>query len=338
LQVFFVLSDGYRDYSKGPLYGKNMYIPYLIYYSFPNIAARSGSKFDFNYHLSLYYTNDFHISKLYVNEDGSYDPAVVRDYEGLVYENGVSFNPIKKLAVGFDLRLISYYGGFLDSVISGYHKAFGFPNGGREYVAENKIRIDIKNNNGVSLFLNKNAVSLGDIDLWTKYTFFEKRWISLAAMGAFKIPSGILSCLSGSGYPDIGTSLLADFRPVWLLTIYLQSGIVIPFDSFIPQAVSKPYPMYNGLIGLELNPLKVFSLNVQMNMKSSPLKSDIKHWQFTGTDYLSLPQLNLLFGVIFAYKGFKWQFYVEEDAITNAGTDITFNLSFSHKLNVNFGL
>jgi len=304
----------------------------------PGVSAKGEDKFTFKYHNSLYYVNDFQIEKYITKKDGSYDVTLVRDYESLVFETGLSFYPIKNLEFGTDFRLISYYGGFVDNIIETFHSVFKFPNGGREYSSQNNIYVNIKNNNNISLSLTTSIFSLGDIDLWTKWTFLEKRWISLALSGAFKIPTGKIYALSGSGYPDISFGVLADFRPIWILSFYLQSGLVIPFDSFLPDAPSKPYPMFNGIAGIELNPVSFFSLIVQLNFKTSAMSSDIKHWLYTDTDYLALPQTNILGGLVFAYKGFRWQFYFEEDAITNGGTDLTLNLTFSHKLSLNFGL
>ena len=305
-------------------------------HNFPSLSAQSGKKYDFNYHISLYYTNDFHLEGLHTKNNGDVDANFGRDYESLVTESGISFYVLKNIQLGIDFRLISYYGGFLDNVVQNFHYAFDLPNAGRNYVDQNQIEIDIENNNNVILSLDHATVSFGDIDTWIKYTFFEKKWISLAMLGAFKIPTGNLSQISGSGYPDFAFGVLTDFKPVWILSFYLQAGVVFPLDFFIQSIPSNPYPMFNGLAGIELNPAKIFSLIVQFNFKSSPLRSNYSHWSsfYKGADYLSLPQINLLVGFVFKYKNFRWQIYFEEDSFTNAGTDFTINLSFSHTLHL----
>ncbi|GHV51711.1 hypothetical protein AGMMS49579_07620 [Spirochaetia bacterium] len=308
-----------RDYSKGPLFGKNLYLPYLIHYNFPSLSARSGKQFDFNYHLSVYIVQDvYYVKNNAFPADGvrTYDKKnIERDYESIVGEPGVSFNPLRELQVGMDMRIIAYYNGFLDPLLEGFHGAFGFSNGGREYFLQNQLYINIPNDNGISFFLDKNAVSFGDIDLWTKWTFFEHPKVSLAFLGAFKIPSGKLSALSGSGYPDWGLGILSDIRALWWLTAYAQAGVVFPFDM-------QSYPMFNGLAGVEFHLWDFFSFNLQMNIKTPPISGSI----------YSLPQTNLLVGFTAAHKDFKWQFYLEEDPFTYQGTDITFNFLFSHTL------
>jgi hypothetical protein len=321
-----------RDYSKGPFYGKNMYVPFLIYYNFPGFRATEGTRYEFTYHFSSYYNQDFSAYRIY-NKGRYYDVNdIARDYEGLVVETGSSFFIFKNLEAGVDMRLVSYYPGFLDEFIESYHGAFGFPNGGRDAFSRNRLYVNLPNDNGISLFLSEPAVSFGDIDLWIKYTFFQRKMLALALAGALKIPSGSIDKLSGSGYPDIGVQLLVDFKPFWVLTFYVQAGFVLPFDTMIRYS-SKPDPMYNGLLGLELNPLNFFSLLVQLNVKSSPIiRGQLKNSWIKSVDQLSLPQVNTLFGFKFRYKQLTWQFYFEEDTFTNQGTDFTVNAMFSQAI------
>ncbi|GHV72754.1 hypothetical protein AGMMS49940_00560 [Spirochaetia bacterium] len=316
------LPGSQRDYAKGPLFGKNLYIPYLIHYNFPSLPARSGEQYDLRYHISTYFVQDIrYVEHNPLPPDGvrTYDKAnVERDYESTVVEAGVSFNPLQKLQVGLDMRLIAYYAGFGDPVVEGFHRTFHFPNGGREYFLHNQLYINIPTNGGLPLFLDENTVSFGDIDLWSKMTFFEIPRLSLAFLGAFKVPTGRLDTLSGTGYPDVGFGLLSDIRAWWFLSFYAQAGVVLPLDL-------KSNPMFNGLAGVEIHPWNVFSFNLQMNIKTSPI---------SGSAFYSRPQTNLLIGFTARTKNrdFNWQFYFEEDPFTNQGTDITFNLMFSHTL------
>jgi hypothetical protein len=312
------------DYSKGPLYGRTMFIPLLIHYGFPSLPAKSGTPFAFNYHVSFYYSQDVHYKGKVPARDSDGNilreynkDYIIRDDESFVGELGLSFTPLNKLQTGFDMRLVSFYEGFLDSAIEYFHGLFGFPNAGRGLFLQNQIYVNIPNNNGISLFLDKPAVAFGDIDLWGKWTFFEDKTISLAGMGAFKIPTGRLETLSGSNYPDMGLELLADMRLLWWLTCYGQAGVVFPLNG-------KSFAMFNGLACLEFNMSAFFSFLVQMNIKTSPLSSNVKRY--------TLPQTNMLAGFKFRRRGYTWQFYVEENAFTAQGTDITINLMFLQEL------
>ncbi|MCL2831699.1 MAG: DUF3187 family protein [Treponema sp.] len=333
------------DFSKGPLYGKNLYIPFLIHYNFPSLPARSGAAGDLQWHTSIYYSQDsrFREDLLPGNIDQQdsggrrYDKAlVVRDYESCVAELGFAYNPARNFQAGLDTRIISYYGGFLDSFVEGFHGFFGFPNAKREAFLQNQLYINIPNDNGVPLFLDKAAVSPGDVDLWCKWTFLENNRFSLAALAAFKLPAGSLKLLSGSGSPDAAAGLLADIRASRIFTFYTQAGIVAPFDG-------KSYPMFNGLLGLEIHPWNFLSFNAQMNIKTSPLSDHIIPFRWNGlfgTDFiqLNLPQTNVLAGLVLQLNNtglrfYRLQFYIEEDAIFNQGTDFTFGIMFSQTFN-----
>jgi len=153
-------------------------------------------------------------------------------------------------------------------------------------------------------------------------------------MVAFKIPTGKLSELSGSGTPDVGFNFLAEFHPWWMFSFYIHNGLVIPFDTMIPGG-AEPGVMYNGLLGMEFHPNKYFSLLVQWHIRNSPisLQNDRNHYSLNYPQY-SLPQTNILVGFIIQYLNFKWQLYIEEDLLTNQGTDIVFNFRFSYKFMV----
>ncbi|MDR0910552.1 MAG: DUF3187 family protein [Spirochaetaceae bacterium] len=325
--LLFIPALHAQDFYKGPLYGKNQFIPQMIYYNFPATSARSGNAFDLEYHVATYLSNDvmFQLDEkeydkfIKSNAPRSYPKKnVVRDNELWSNEVEVSFRPLSELQIGTNLRVLSYSGGFLDPIIEGFHGIFHFPNAGRDYFLQNQLYVNIPNDNGVPLFLDKPTVAFGDIDLWAKYTFWENKLWSLAAMGAFKIPTGRLATLSGSGYPDIGAAMLADVRPLWWLALYMQAGLVVPFDG-------RSYPMFNGVAAAEFSLSELFSLNAQFNIKTSALShKTIKR--------IALPQTNFLFGFIFRHRQFTWQFYMEEDPFTYQGTDFTWNLMFSHKI------
>ncbi len=326
------------NYSKGPLLGKNTYAPFLIYFNNMNEPAQSGKRHDFEMRLATYYTQDFaasYVDFYHYLEYGRYYNTnhVLRDYESCMNEVTITYNPIDNLTIGTNIRLITYYGGFLDFFIEGFHHAFGFPGGARDFFITNRVFVNIVNDNGVRLALNKDAVSFGDIDLWTRYTFLDIKHIKLAGFFAFKIPTGDPAKLSGSGYPDISFAVLCDLINLSLFSFYFNAGIVIPFDSFISTAKSRPYPMFNGLIAIEIHPTKHFSLIGQLIIKSLPFKAYLPFSWDIEINYYDLPQINLLVGFKVAFKGHTWQFYFEEDTFTNQGADIVFNLTYGYKFN-----
>ena len=327
-----------ENYSKGPLYGKNMYIPFLIHYNFTSLPAKSAEQHELQYHFSMYYIQDvlYHdIDDEFIEQwtERIYDTQYIsRDYESFAAEFGISYNFLKKFQAGIDVRMFSYYGGFLDPSIETFHGIFSFPNCWRNFFLQNQLYVSIPNENGIVFFLDKPAASFGDIDLWGKWTFFENPRLSLTALGAFKLPTGRLTSLSGSNYSDAALGVLMDFRAYRKTTFYTQAGLVLPFNG-------KSHPMLNGLLGMEVHPWEMLSFILQMNIKTSPITDNTIEFSWNpdwGTNFMqySMPQTNLLLGFVIKHKKFRWQFYFEEDAITNQGADITFSVMFSHTLNL----
>ncbi|MCL2209020.1 MAG: DUF3187 family protein [Treponema sp.] len=324
-----------QTFSKGPLFGKNLYIPFLIHYNFPSLPAKSGEINDLQYHLSVYYGQDarFRVDIVGDYEGRRYDREYVfMDYESCAAEIGVAYNVLNEVQAGVNMRLFSFYGGFLDPFIESFHHFFNFSGGARERFLQNQIYINVPNSNGIPLYLDKSTVSFGDIDLWCKWTFLENTNISLAALGAFKLPTGNLKSLSGSGYPDIAAGLLLDYRIIRLLSLYAQAGIVVPFNG-------KSYPMFNGLLGAEIHPWKLFSFVLQMNIKTSPLSgSEVpfgwnEDWK-VNFNQLPLPQTNVLAGIVVQMNRLRLQLYLEEDAIFNQGNDFAVGISASYTFNI----
>jgi hypothetical protein len=326
--LFITIMDSVcLDFSKGPLYGKNFFVPYLIYYNFPGFRADIKHPKTLSFYTSVYYTNDF----LLLDEK-----TVLTDYESCVVENGFSYSVSRRLEVGAALRLYSYYGGFLDDVITAFHHVFlsGYPQYwlGRDDFPEGRVNVDIPDENGVPLKLTGASFSLGDIDTFIKYNFFNRKYFSFSVAGAFKIPTGRLGYLSGSEFPDFGFQILADFMPIKFISFYIQAGIVVPFDSLFRFFGTKPFPMFNGLVCVEINPVKCFSILYQLNIKTSPIISKpINTPKLSKYKYLlSAPQVNTLVGIKFEFFENIIQIYIEENTFTNAGADVTFNIEYAH--------
>ncbi len=331
------------DFSKGPLYGKDMFLPYMIYLTFPGVRAKTERQFQLQYHTSFYFVNDFYIPYLDDNETyfdeetGNYFNKSIRayDYESLNFEFGVSFTVLKNLQVGMNTRVVGYYSGFLDAIVQNFHDLFGFPNAGRNEFSQNEAFVDIKNASGVRLKLKNYAFSFGDIDTWIKYTFFQKKRIALAVINGYKIPTGSVKYLSGSGYPDIGIGFLMDLMPIRFISLYLQTNFILPLDSIIPQASSKPYPMFQGIFNFSVNPVKYLSILVQLNIKTPVLKTEYDlEDRYIGIHELDKPQLDILAGFIVEIKNIRFQFYFEQNPIYTAGADIVFNFLLAHKINI----
>lgn len=325
-----------ESYGKGPFSTKAAHTPYLIFMNLPGVSAKIEKSGYLKVSSSVYYSQDISVKSI------EYDKAIKdfvvtkdRDFESIIVETGLWYSINRKLEAGVTFRGVGYYGGVLDNFTEGWHNLFLLPNGGRDYVEDNDIYLNIETNNGFDIKLDKPTFSFGDIDTWIKYNIYTSKYFSTAALGGFKIPSGQLSSVSGSGFPDFLTGLLADFFPVKYFSCYLQAAVVLPMQVMLP-VVAKPYPSLNCIAAIEFSPIDFLSLVAQMNIKSSHISGDYtftNNLNITG-DYYGFPQTNLLVGFVLKVKNTRIQFYFEEDTFTNAGVDYTINISASHNIRI----
>ncbi len=317
------------SYGKGPLYGKNIYPQFLIHLSLPGTPAAIKKPRQITTFANIYYTQSFALFDFEFDEFG-YLSEVYRlaDYESFVFETGASYALNSKFEFGGQLRIISYYGGFMDGFTQWWHHLFGFPNGGREHSPINDVLIDFRTNNGFNIYLDQPSVGFGDIDLWVKYNIYSNRYVDFAFQGAFKIPTGNLPMVTGSGYPDFAAGLLLDLYPVKYFSAYLQTSFVLPINSILP-VQARPYPMFQALIALEVSPIRWFSIITQMNIRTSPITGDYYLYNnlMVNANKLGSVQTNLLVGVVFEFQPVRVQIYFEEDTFTNTGADYTLGIS-----------
>lgn len=326
--IFFISAhDNLFSYAKGPLWSKNAFPTFLLFMNLPGDAAVIDKPGNLRVGSSIYYSQgwspafDFELEEIYR----------VADFEGMIFEVSSSYSFNRMFQVGMTFRLISYYGGLMDGFTHMWHDLFRLPNGGREFFPQNEVYIDMKTENGFNLYLDKPSAGFGDIDTWFKFNFLTNRFIAASAIHGFKIPSGMVSNITGSGYPDLLLGLLLDFYPVKFFSIYLQAAGVIPVHF---KKDSAPIPAFNGIIAFELSPIRIFSIVTQFNIKTSHLKGNDIIYNNLGMlqDLISSPQANLLVGLVFNINKFRLQIFFEEDTFFNAGTDYTASISLSRDI------
>lgn len=310
---------------KGPLKGKNYFMPFLPFYSFPGLGASGGEKNSLSLSLSQYYIQDI------VTEFHQIGSTLVKerfvDYEGYILEPTLSFHPLDSLETGLTTRLHTYYGGFLDPVFQAFHDLFDFPNGGRESYPDGDVYINLVTTSGIDLRLTEPLASLGDTDLFVKWNFLSHTYFDLAFFSALKLPTGSMEKISGSGYADLAFSLLSDFYAFKRLVFYLENGIVIPGQNFAGLSSSPP-PVYHLLAGAEFLVTPKFSLLLQFKLNTSTIEEGTLVPINIGYSVkLVKPLTNLQFGAVWTAGPVRMQFFLEEDAFTNNGADIIANFT-----------
>ncbi len=113
---------------------------------------------------------------------------------------------------GLELPFIHTWRGFLDGFIQDFHKFFGFPNGGRELVPNNRFSYRVSQS-GATLYQNTaQTFQPGDVVLHVKRQFLQEShaWLALAGTFYLKLPTGRRSRGTGSGAPDIGFNIAVE--------------------------------------------------------------------------------------------------------------------------------
>jgi hypothetical protein len=115
----------------------------------------------------------------------------------------------KGIELGVALPFHIMYGGFLDSFISSYHDAFGFPNEVRGRTTNNLYELLYEVDGFALLERNEKSAGIGDVTISAKKALLEKGDNLLAIRAALKLPTGNQERLTGSGKTDFGIGLAA---------------------------------------------------------------------------------------------------------------------------------
>ncbi len=142
-------------------------------------------------------------SNLYERETGGNDINLDMELWRVAWVAQYGFAP--DWEVGLEIPTLHFEGGFLDGFIQDFHDAFGFPNGGRESVANGTFNYRVTRN-GLTYTVGSQALDIGDLTLTLKNQLLaeEEGLPGLAWIFAFKFPSGDADAGLGSGNPGFG--------------------------------------------------------------------------------------------------------------------------------------
>jgi len=338
--IFFLLILFWSSFSTlfseslGVLTGKNIYLPFIPYYSFPGADPVSHPD-SWKVNTSYYIVNDIMViaslpqgtDEIHKAEDSNLYLLV--DYECSIWEQTLSKDWGTKGKASITLRLFSYRAGTGDLIIDRFHNLFSFPDANRSEFPVNQLYINLSGTSGYHLYLKEPLIALGDIDLHYQKPLWDACLWSISFGTAVKLPTGSPDTLSGSRRPDIGIQAIT-MRQGWLINLHLQTGLVFPLAMLWPDE-STPRISSQNLIGFEypLNPQ--FSILAQFHINSSFIQSPYSRNQdlWNEIKVFESPQTNLRIGFILEQNLCRLQFYFEEDPFTGEGSDIILNLGLS---------
>ena len=130
----------------------------------------------------------------------------------LVTSDGETFIGTLRVARGFDgfevgvaMPYVRHSGGFLDSIINDWHEFFGLPQGGRDAAPDDRLLYQLREGSAV-ITRNASSRGVGDVRIHLARGL-EWGVGSTAARLTFKLPTGDLDRLTGSGGLDATASI-----------------------------------------------------------------------------------------------------------------------------------
>ena len=237
--------------------------------------------------------------------------------------------------LGITLRCYSYFGGFFDPLIEGFHSAFGLPNASREYFSHDETYISIENDRGLTIELDEPAILLGDTEIFGIWTFFTTSKVAWGMAWALELPTGSRGTPGGNGYTDLGVQLLYERVLGESFVLHLQQGIVVPGELIFGSSESaNPYIISQTLACIEWQFASRWSLLGQTRIHTSPISTrmPLNHSLFSNADQFELPVTALQMGFRRSYDSWNLQVYFEQDFLTHEGPDILLSVAADFRL------
>lgn len=117
-----------------------------------------------------------------------------------------SYGLVPDWEISLEIPTLHFEGGFLDPFIQDFHDFFGFPNGGRDTVANGRFRYAVSQSGQTLYQVNPRAYHVGDLTLSLKNQILTEAAVApaLAWIFVMKFPSGDTDLGLGSGNVGFG--------------------------------------------------------------------------------------------------------------------------------------
>jgi hypothetical protein len=209
---------------------------------------------------------------------------------------GARYGLFERWEVGIELPFISRYGGFLDPAIDWVESVFGRVNPERDLFPQDSFGGFVVARGDTVLFqAGEENFQPGDLVFLLKHELdLPPAWPRLALRGAIKAPTGDAGAVLGSGEPDFGAGVAADYQAFGRLMFYFNLDLVYPVG-----------PITAG--DLTLNPFvtESFAIHLALTRRWSAMLHQATYTSaFHGThsSLLDGTVVELGFGLNFAYN------------------------------------
>ncbi len=219
-----------------------------------------------------------------------------------------------RVAVRAELPWRRLGGGSLDSAIEQWHDLWGLPNGDRDKVPQDDLRIEYGEGSRTLLQVANDTSGLGDIPLSVGYQLAADDQRAVAAWLTLKAPTGQASDLSGSGALDVALSVAAEWQFLEHWQWFGQADLTWLGDGDVLTARQR-HGVGSAMTGLTWNAWRGLDLTVQLDANSSV---------FDAPTHVAGDALVLGFGGSYRTEG-GWRFDLGfgEDLTVDAAPDFT---------------
>lgn len=185
---------------------------------------------------------------------------------------GAAFGLRPGSEIGVDIPFISHFGGFLDPFVDSVEDLFGTTNPERDDYPNNAFGAFSVRRGASALFEGKRQVfEIGDLWLSGKQELVRAEGLPLLAVrAAVKAPTGRAGGVFGSGHPDFGLGLAAEYQVLSGLMLYANLTGVFPTGRVTPAHLTLN-PFLNQGVAAEVRVWRNLSLLLQQQMFTSPL-------------------------------------------------------------------
>lgn len=279
-----------------------------------------------NFHLRL--TQD--IANIY-SSNSSASEQILLDGELYRWTLTGRYGISNDLELGIELPVIIHGGGFLDGFIMDWHRAFGFPQGGRDTASKNRLRYYYSKNGVRQLDMNHASGGIGDFSILSAYRLFEQQTDTdhdtLALRSQLKLPTGDSRSLLGSGGVDFALFLSGAMnrRTEWgMLGLFASAGGLFTSDGDILKAQRKNFTGF-GTVGLGWSPTDWISFKTQCAFTSA------FYSQSTLSELGKETALLTSGGTLKLPSNYQLDIGIGEDLAVATAPDVTFHVSLSKK-------
>jgi hypothetical protein len=223
----------------------------------------------------------------------------------------------ERYAVQGQLAWRQLSGGSLDSLVESWHDLFGLPNGSRDRLPEDALRIEYRSGESTLLLVEDDSSGLADLPLAFGYQLTVSDQGAVATWLTIKVPTGKAADLTGSGAVDVALSLAGERQLSERWQLFGQANVAWLGEGDVLADLQHDFAG-SLLAGATWNAWQRLELTAQLEANTAVLD--------TGTDLDGDAVVLTIGGRYRTDSGWACDFGFSEDLQIDASPDIVFVL------------